>query len=125
MLIEALRNQITSLQTEIGEYQTLLKGNNIAIPDEMKEVIEAKAQETSSNRRSSVMSTQGIGGLLGKGPSQGGAQANLSTGELRDLKLKLARSEKENKELREQISEIKKTGVSKASENDEVQNERD
>lgn len=66
------------------------------------------------------MSTQGIGGLLGKGPSQGGAQANLSTGELRDLKLKLARSEKENKELREQISEIKKTGVSKASENDEV-----
>jgi len=63
---------------------------------------------------------------MDRGPSAaGGSQANVSTGELRDLKLKLARSEKENKELREQLSEIKKTGVSKASNFDELQNERD
>lgn len=43
MLIEALRNQITQLQTEIGEYQNLLKENNIAIPEQLKEVVEAKA----------------------------------------------------------------------------------
>ena len=33
MLIEALRNQITSLQTELSEYQSLLRQNNIPIPD--------------------------------------------------------------------------------------------
>ena len=33
MLIEALRNQITSLQAEKDEYQSLLKANNIPIPD--------------------------------------------------------------------------------------------
>ena len=37
------------------------------------------------------------------GVSGGGAQANVSTSELRELKLKLARSEKENRELKEQI----------------------
>ena len=36
ILIEGLRNQVTSLQTEIGEYQTLLKENNITIPASMK-----------------------------------------------------------------------------------------
>lgn len=33
ILIDGLRNQITTLQTEVGEYQTLLKSNNIPIPD--------------------------------------------------------------------------------------------
>lgn len=33
MLIEALRNQITTLQAEITEYQGLLKENNIPIPN--------------------------------------------------------------------------------------------
>ena len=46
MLIEALRNQITSLQTEVLEYQTLLKQNNIPIPDSLKEVIEQKTEES-------------------------------------------------------------------------------
>lgn len=74
------------------------------------------------NRRSSVLNTQGIvGGVMqSTGPSQGGAQANVSTSELRELKLKLARSEKENRELREQIAEFKKTGVSNASNFDEL-----
>ena len=43
MIIEALRNQVTSLQAEVGEYQTLLKENSIPIPTSIKEVIEAKA----------------------------------------------------------------------------------
>ena len=104
MLIEALRNQITTLQTEISEYQSLLKQNNIDIPDNLKEVVETKAQETSNNRRSSVLGATGIiNNLQSQVPSQGGAQANVSTSELRELKLKLARSEKENRELKEQI----------------------
>ena len=40
MLIEALRNQITQLQTEITEYQGLLKKNNIPIPNGLQQVIE-------------------------------------------------------------------------------------
>ena len=40
MLIEALRNQITSLQTELSEYQALLRQNNIPIPDGLAQVIE-------------------------------------------------------------------------------------
>ena len=65
-----------------------------------------------------MLNAAGITGLLaaGGGGSQGSSsQANVSSGELRDLKLKLARKEKENKELREQLEELKKTGVSKAS----------
>ncbi len=46
MLIEALRNQVTGLQAEVAEYQTLLKQNNIPVPESLKEVIEAKAQES-------------------------------------------------------------------------------
>ena len=87
----------------------------------MKETIDAKAAETNLTRRSSIMGSAGIQGLLDHGPSKaGGTQANLSTGELRDLKLKLARSEKENRELKEQLNEIKKTGVSKASNFEEI-----
>jgi len=44
----------------------------------------------------------------------------VSTGELRELKLKLARSEKENRDLKEQIAEIKKSGASEASNFGEV-----
>lgn len=67
----------------------------------MKSVIDAKAAETTLNRRSSIMGSVDIG-MLSQGPSNsGGAQANVSTSELRDLKLKVARSEKENRELRE------------------------
>lgn len=66
-----------------------------------------------------------LNNLPSQGPSQGGAQANVSTSELRELKLKLARSEKENRELKEQIQELKKTGSAKASNFEELQNERD
>ena len=51
MLIEALRNQITTLQTEIGEYQSLLKQNGIAVPDSLKDTVEAKAQERIQERK--------------------------------------------------------------------------
>ena len=44
----------------------------------------------------------------------------MSTSELRDLKLKLARSEKENRELKEQIVELKKSGTAKSSNFDEI-----
>ena len=49
----------------------------------------------------------------------------MSTSELRELKLKLARSEKENRDLKEQIAEIKKSGATDASNFGEIQNERD
>ena len=123
MLIEALRNQITTLQTEIGEYQSLLKQNGIAVPESLKDTIEAKAQETNMNRRSSVVNASSITNSLGasQGPSHGGgAQHSMSTSELRDLKLKLARSEKENRELKEQIAELKKSGTAKSSNFDEI-----
>ena len=78
------------------------------------------------NRRSSVLNASSmVNTLSSQGPSHGGAQANVSTSELRELKLKLARSEKENRELKEHIQELKKTGVTKASNFDEIQNERD
>ena len=122
MLIEALRNQITTLQTEIGEYQSLLKQNGIEVPESLKDTVEAKAQETNMNRRSSVLNPSSIASALGasQGPSQGGAQHTMSTSELRDLKLKLARSEKENRELKEQITELKKSGTAKASNFDDI-----
>jgi len=60
MLIEALRNQVTSLQTEVAEYKTLLKQNNIPVPESLKEVIEAKAVENQMQRRSSVLNAAGI-----------------------------------------------------------------
>ena len=44
----------------------------------------------------------------------------MSTSELRDLKLKLARSEKENRELKEQIAEMRKSGTAKASNFDDI-----
>ena len=99
----------------------MLKQNNIEIPESLKDTVEAKAQETSMNRRSSVLNASiMVNNLANQGPSQGGAQANVSTSELRELKLKLARSEKENRELKEQIQELKKTGVTKASNFDEI-----
>lgn len=60
MLIEALRNQVTSLQTEVAEYKTLLKQNKIPVPESLKEVIEAKAVENQMQRRSSVLNAAGI-----------------------------------------------------------------
>ena len=45
MLIDALRSQISTLQTEIFEYQSLLKSNSIEIPLNMKETVEQKALE--------------------------------------------------------------------------------
>lgn len=124
MLIEALKDKITNLQTEVGEYQTLLKSNNIPIPDSLKANVEAKAQEASSMRKSSVMNTAGGSGG-GSGSKGGGSQANVSNSELRELKLKLARVEKEAKQLKEELENFKKTGVAKASSFDELQNERD
>ena len=67
-----------------------------------------------------------MSGLLNQGPSSGsGGSANVSSSELRDLKLKLARSERENKELRQQLEDKKKTGASAATDFTELQNERD
>ena len=51
--------------------------------------------------------------------------ANVSSAELRDLKLKLARKENEFKELKAQLEEIKKNGVTKEADSEEIQNERD
>ena len=45
MLIESLRTQVTKLQTEISEYQTLLKSNNIPIPEEFAEIVRNKSAE--------------------------------------------------------------------------------
>ena len=94
ILIDGLRNQITSLQAEIDGYQGLLKQNNIEIPDSLKENAEMKAEESKMQRRSSVVNPGAIAGLMQSSGGGGGGQANVSSSELRDLKLKLARSEK-------------------------------
>ena len=49
----------------------------------------------------------------------------MSTSELRELKLKLARKEKEAKELREELELVKKNGVASAQDSESIQNERD
>ena len=49
----------------------------------------------------------------------------MSNSELRDLKLKLARKEKENKELKEEMERLKKEGVASSGNFLEIQNERD
>ena len=49
----------------------------------------------------------------------------MSNSEVRELKLKLVRTQQENKALREELEQLKKTGAAKASNADEVQNERD
>ena len=122
MLIEALRTQITGLQTEIFEYQGLLKSNSIEIPANLKETVEMKALE---RRQSITMNANQIAGLSNAGMPSGGSQAQVSNSELRELKLKLARKEKEAKDLKDELSEIKKTGAVKAGNFDEMQNERD
>ena len=94
ILIDGLRSQITSLQAEIDGYQGLLKQNNIEIPDSLKENAEMKAEESKMQRRSSVVNPGAIAGLMQSSGGGGGGQANVSSSELRDLKLKLARSEK-------------------------------
>lgn len=124
MLIEALRNQITTLQTEVGEYQSLLKQNHIPIPMNLQEVIEQKSMETQASRRSSVLNASSIVGLQGV-KSAGAGDAGISNTELRELKLKLARKENENKELRQELESLKKNGAAKASNFDDIQNERD
>lgn len=73
-------------------------------------------------RRSSILNSAGV---LGLSQSMSGGDAGISTSELREIKLKLALKEKENKELKEEMAEIKKNGARKASNFDEIQNERD
>ena len=62
--------------------------------------------------------------MAGIGASSAGG-ADISKKELRDLELRLARKEQENKALREELEQIKKNGAANASSMDEVQNERD
>ena len=57
--------------------------------------------------------------------SAGAGDAGISNTELRELKLKLARKENENKELRQELESLKKNGAAKASNFDDIQNERD
>ena len=60
-------------------------------------------------RRSSVLNRAsivglfggGIGGIAGGEEGEAAGAGAVSTGELRELKLKLARAERENKELRD------------------------
>ena len=70
----------------------------------MQQVIAEKADEAKLNRRSSILNPAAMATMLNQGPVSGsggmGGGANVSSGELRDLKLKLARSERENKELK-------------------------
>ena len=46
--------------------------------------------------------------------------SNMSNSEVRELKLKLVRTQQENKALREELEQLKKTGVAKAANADEV-----
>ena len=87
--------------------------------------VEQKALEFQAVRKSQVLNTQASMGLSNAGMPQGSSQAQVSNSELRELKLKLARKEKENKELKDQLEEIKKNGASKATSFDEMQSERD
>ena len=43
MLIDSLRGQISTLQSEIGEHQTLLRDNSIQIPANLKVIAEKKS----------------------------------------------------------------------------------
>lgn len=49
-----------------------------------------------------------------------GGSANVSSAELRDLKLKLARKENELKDLKAQLDEIKKNGITKEADSEEI-----
>ena len=113
MLIEGLRNQVTNLQTEINEYQSLLKENNIPIPAEFSEIVKNKSAEKTEqqSRRTSILGAQMPG--LPKMLQTGGSRDSLSSAggfglsgrlgggadvqELRELKLRLARKENELK----------------------------
>ena len=57
--------------------------------------------------------------MAGIGASSAGG-ADISKKELRDLELRLARKEQENKALREELEQIKKNGAANASSMDEV-----
>ena len=51
VLIENLREQVNNLQTEISEYQGILKDNNIPIPDGFTEIVKAKSAEKTDTQR--------------------------------------------------------------------------
>ena len=123
VLIENLRNQVNELQTEIGEYQGILKENNIPMPEGFTEIIKAKSQEKSEQqtRRTSILGAQmpGLPKILNTEKSRdsissqepllssrlGGGGADMK--EVRELKLRLAKKEAELKDANRQLGELK------------------
>lgn len=93
------------------------------IPDQLKDVIQAKAEETQLQRRSSVLNAAGIQGLVQS--NGGGMGGGGSSKDHRELKLQLARKEKELKEMAAQLEQLKKNGTAQNGQYDDIQNERD
>ena len=108
---------MTSLQTEIAEYQTLLRDNNISIPDEFKEMVKTKSAEKNESyqRRTSILGAAmpGLPKMLQTAQSRDsfsssfGRMGGGDLKEVRELKLRLARKENELKEVTKTLNEYK------------------
>ena len=140
VLIENLRNQVNELQTEIGEYQGILKENSIPLPEGFTEMIKAKSMEKSEQqtRRTSILGAQvpGLPKILNAGESRDSISSQgpllssrlgggVDMKEVRELKLRLAKKEAELKDANRQLGELRQGRQSKHSENEELQRERD
>lgn len=99
MLIDSLRGQISHLQSEIGEYQHLLTSNSIEIPANLKEVAEAKSQAAQETKRQSIVVAPAQLNAHSDRSRGGGGTGSANPQEVRDLKLKLARKERELREV--------------------------
>ena len=138
VLIENLRLQVNNLQTEISEYQGLLKDNKIPIPDGFEERVQTKSAEKTEQqtRRTSILGAQmpGLPKILNTEKSRDSISSSgplLSSrlgadlGEVRELRLRLAKKEAELKDANRQLGELRQGKQSKSSENDQLQRERD
>lgn len=97
-----------------------MSDNNIAIPESFKASVEAKTSESSSKAKTQVLQAPAASASGGSSGHHG-----ASASEVRELKMKLARKEKENKELVAQLEALKQGKAASASNFDELQNERD
>jgi hypothetical protein len=103
---------------EISEYQELLKKNGVEIPENLKASAEQKAMERTEKISSSLAGAAVGSSFSGAARKQSNTDGMLSTGggasaqELRDLKIKLARKEKELRDVQLTLEDLKSRNMS-------------
>eukprot|EP00347_Sterkiella_histriomuscorum_P016618 403352497 len=113
MLIDSLRQQISSLTGEVKEYQNLLSSHNIKLPDDFQSKAQQRAAQNTTP--SKTISSDQLGLQSG----------SINFQEVRDLKISMSRKEKELKDLKEQLQQALVKSNEKDQQIELLQQERD